>query len=200
MNRISGTQIITGILGLLFAAGCSSSSDADSQPNAGPDAAGSSAINTFSPCRGTITGVANGEFTCKSYALLFTPTYQSDTLRNNTEFTFGSATKYDMGMSPPGVEFVLFAGVFPGELKPGTYTEAQLLKTELDAHSVRLEDGRTIDAVKRLSLVINSITPGDLNGDVVTGRGQTRSDSFAGSIEMVMGEAPNEVTISGVMK
>lgn len=196
MTPSSRTQVVAALMGLLLAAGCSSSSDGSPSPGTG----GSTAVDTKAPCHGTVSGAANGAFTCKSDALLFLPTYQSNALRGNTEFTFESATKYSLGVSPPGIESIIFAGIFPGELKPDTYTEAQLLETENSAAGLRFEDERSASGVKRLKLVVTSVTHGSVYDDVVSGRGQTREDHVLGSIELVMGEGADEVMISGAIQ
>lgn len=194
-----GTRFVAALVGLCFAAGCSSSSNSDSDSSAGPGAAGSTAVNSNAPCHGTVSGAATGAFTCKSVSLIYLPSYQSDALRGNSQFTFQSATKYNLGKSPPGIESIIFSGIFPGELKPGTYTEAQLLKVENSAAALRFEDARG-GGLSRLKVVVTSVKPGSVHNDVGSGRGQTQELELTGSVELVMGEGANEVVISGVIQ
>jgi hypothetical protein len=147
-----------------------------------------------------MSGAASGPFDCEGTGLFFLPPYKDDRLRGNTEVTLMSSARFQKGTPPPGVDLVTWAGVFRGALQPGTYTEKDLVPSGVDVIAVDLTGRKRISGLKRVKLVIKSISAEGVHDDVVTKRGPVRSDKIAGELELVIGEAADQVTIRATLK
>jgi len=128
------------------------------------------------------------------------PAYKDPALRGNTEVGLMSGAIFQNGTVPPaGVKLVSWAGVFRGAVRPGTYTEKDLLSTKLDTAGVRLESKKNISGLRRAKLVVKSVTNGDVHDDIVSKGGPLREDKIKGELELVIGDAPSQVTIQATL-
>jgi hypothetical protein len=150
-------------------------------------------------CRGTLSGAATGPFTCYGEGLFFLPAYQDSAVRGNTEVSLMSSAQFHKGTPPPGVRSVSFAGVFRGELKPGTYTEKDLVRSQFDVANVSLEDKRYLGGLKRVKLTVKSVSSLGVHDDVVTKGGPMRNDRIAGDLELSIGGAAGEVLVQATL-
>jgi len=142
-----------------------------------------------------VSGAASGPFTCEGSALFFLPAYKDAVLRGNSEMTLMSSTRFLRGTPPPGVELVTWAGVFRGALQPGTYTEKDLIHSNIEVAAVDLATHKRLSGLKRVKLVVKSVSDMGVHEDVVTKRGPTRNDKIVGELELVIGDASGQVTI-----
>ena len=132
---------------------------------------------------------ARAQTASRERLLLFLSEYDSDMLRGNTELTRLSSTKFQADMSPPGLQSVGWAGVFPGAILPCTDTEQQLLHTNVCAAALSFDANSQIAGSNRLKLDVSALDTGIVN------RG-TRDDDASGTLEWVLGNDPTEVVSS----
>ena len=150
---------------------------------------------TGSGCAGKMSGAVTGSFTCESAALFFLPSYKDAAAKGNTQVSLMRSARLQKGTPPSGVDALTWAGVFRGPLQPGTYTEKDLVKTMFDAASVRLTAHKSFGDVRRVKLVVKSVSPGAIHEDVVTKQGSTRADQLTGELDLVIGDAAGEVAL-----
>jgi hypothetical protein len=169
---------------------------ASAGPAAEPTAAASE-VNVN--CRGTMSGAANGPLTCYSIGLFFLPSYRDPIVRGNTQITVMSSAQLRRGVPPPGVQTVSWAGVFRGELKPGTYTEKDLVPSKFDVAGVSIAGQRYLAGLKRVRLVVKSVSTEGVREDVMTKNGPTRTDRISGDVEIAIGDASRETVVRATL-
>jgi hypothetical protein len=60
---------------------------------------------------------------------------------------------------------------------------------------VRLTAHKSFGDVRRVKLVVKSVSPGAIHEDVVTKQGSTRADQLTGELDLVIGDAAGEVAL-----
>jgi hypothetical protein len=157
------------------------------------------ATNTVTGCRGTLSGPVSGSLTCESTVLFFLPPYQDATLRGNSEVSLLSSARFQQGKPPPGVDLVTWAGVIRGPIQPGTYTEKNLLHTGLDVAAVDIAGRKRVEGLKRMKLVVKSISSAGVHDDIMMKKGPMRNDKIVGEMELVIGDASDQVVIQATL-
>ncbi len=146
-----------------------------------------------------MSGAAQGPFTCNGPAILFMPTFKDATVRGSTEVGLMSSSVFQNGTTPPpGVDLISWSAVVRGTVRPGTYTEKDLLPGKYEAAAVRIGK-KQVSGLKRLKFVVKSVTAGDVHEDIVSKGGPMREYKIAGDIELVIGDAPDQVSIRATL-
>jgi hypothetical protein len=165
-----------------------------------PASALATQATTEAACRGTMSGSASGALTCESAALFFLPAYKDSALRGNTEVSLMSSARFHQGTLPPGVELVTWAGVFRGTLQPGTYTEKNLIHSNLETAAVDVAGHKRFSGLKSVKLVVRSISAVGVHDDLMLKNGPMRNDKIVGELDLVIGDASGQVVIQATLK